>query len=489
MPCWAGIAHTWHSTLAPAGHTRGRMLHWAIFGCATGSAPAIQPPPRGIVLISMDTVRADATSLGGASAAATPTLSRLAAEGVAFSEVYSQANETLFSHASVFTSQVPSDLGSLDYDLTIPDGTPTLASELKGAGFQTGAVVAGGHVSRVFGLDDGFESYTEGPSFGSFQSTVPMALRWVDQAVLSERPFFLFVHGYDAHTPCAKPGLFSRLSTPGQTSGFAQMLDYPPFYDLIFNGRLYPEFRRESQPNDKGVQFPDRGSFDALVAFSQEPGVLSKPFSDHEVDILKGLYSSAVLYADLWVGVLVEELDRRGLLDTTDIVVMSDHGEALFDYGFMSHRHTIRSAATRVPLLVRPAGGRSPQQVSTPVSLLDVTPTLLGLAGIPAPKIMRGQSLIPCFSGACATPSLLYSEDALGEISVVEDGWRAVAAHPQGPGNDAGIALVNGEPVELSLYNIEDGERVNHAADPSVAERLATLQARLATVRTTRGGQ
>lgn len=447
------------------------------------SLPTTSPAPRGIILISMDTVRADATSLGGAADDATPTLSRLAKESVVFPEVYAQANETLFSHASAFTSRFPSDLGPVNYDLTIPDGTPTLASELKSAGFQTGAVVAGGHVARMFGLDDGFDTYAEGPAFGSFQSTVPMAVRWVDQAVAANQPFFLFVHGYDAHTPCAKPGLFSRLGSPGQVSAFAQMLNSPPFYDLIYHGRFYPGFRRQSQANQQGVQFPDGGLFDAIAAYALQPGVESYEVSPGEIEGMRALYQTAVLYGDLWVGVLVAELERRGLLETTDIVVMSDHGEALFQYGYMSHRHTIRSPSTRVSLLLRPAGGHDAQSVATPASLLDVTPTLLTMAGVTPPPMMRGRSLMPCFSGACPDKSLLYSEDALGEVSIVSDGWRVVAAHASGPAGDPVSALSRGEPVELALYKLADGEGRDHSADPAHAERLAALSAKLLSVR------
>lgn len=463
------------------------MVIWLALACSTANSPDGLPPnspaPRGMILVSMDTVRADFTSLAGAAEDATPTLSRLAKESVVFPEVYAQANETLFSHASAFTSRFPSDLGTVDYNLTIPAGTPTLASELKSAGFQTGAVVAGGHVARMFGLDDGFETYAEGPTFGSFQSTVPMAVRWVDQAVAANRPFFLFVHGYDAHTPCAKPGLFNRMGSPGQVSAYAQMLNFPPFYDLIYHGRFYPNFRRQSQPNQKGIHFPDRGLFDSLAAYARQPGVESYEVSQGEIEGMRALYQTAVLYGDLWVGVLLAELERRGLLETTDLVVMSDHGEALFQYGLMSHRHTLRSPATRVSMLVRPAGGRSRHSVATQTSLLDVAPTLLAMAGVKPPRGMRGRSLVPCFSGTCTDESVLYSEDALGEVSLVHDGWRVVVVHPNGPGRDPVAALAGGEPVNLALYKLADGEGVDHAANPAQSERILDLKARLLAAR------
>lgn len=143
-------------------------------GCGAAAEP---PPPRGFIVVSMDTLRADHLSPWGAPPGASPTLGRLAEESVVFERAYAQANETLLSHGSLFTSRIPSHVAPVDYDFTIPAGMPTLASEMSAAGYRTGAVVASGHLARVFGLDDGFADYVEGAWMGSFQETVPMAVR------------------------------------------------------------------------------------------------------------------------------------------------------------------------------------------------------------------------------------------------------------------------------------------------------------------------
>lgn len=467
------------------------MILLALSACGklpepAASAPLLNTSPvsqsseaqRGsLVLVSMDTVRADYTSVGGAPASATPALARLAAEAVVFDHTYSQSNETLFSHGSMFASQMPSHLAPVDYDSTIPDGTATLATELRAAGYATGAVVAGGHLARIYGLDDGFDTYAEGARFGSFQETVPMALKWVDQQVAAGKPFFLFVHGYDAHSPYTKPGVFARMGSPGHHSVWGENLFNPQFYDHIYQDRVYPDFRIRPKANNKGMMFPDLGFFEAFRQYTELPDTESQPLTPDEKRYLKGSYATAVYYGDLWVAVLMAELEARGLLGTTTVAVMSDHGEGLLEYGLMSHRHTLRDAATHVPLIIRPAGGVAPKIVNTPVSLLDLAPTLLEIAGAQAAPSMAGRSLVSCFTGACPAGNLPYSEDALKEASVTDGAWRLVVKGllPGDPALDQ--ALRTGVGAEFQLYESAAGEQQDIGGDPAHAARIEQMRA------------
>ena len=425
----------------------------------------------------MDTVRVDFTSVGGAPQAATPTLSELMKESVVFDRAYSVSNETLFSHGSMFTSRAPSQVAPVDYDWTIPDGRPTLASRLRDAGFETGAVVAGGHLARIFGLDDGFTSYTEAGQWGSFQESIPMALRWVDRAVTAGKPFFLFVHGYDAHAPYLKPAIFARMSTPGQSTMLGIHLLDPLFYEHVYLNTIYPEFPMLAPENVRGTKVLEIASYDRLIAYARTPGVPSATLSAAERAFIRGNYQSAVLYADLWVGVLLHELRTRGLLDTTTVAVMSDHGDGLLDHGFYNHRTTTRDTSTRVPLVIRPAGGAQSVHVSTPVSLLDLTPTLLEMAGVaPAPG-MTGKSLVPCFGGSCTDRRLPYSEGAIGEVSVTDGTHRLVITGARAEDADLNEKIRTGRGVTIELFAGDEGEMLDHAGAPEmqrVIERLRT---------------
>ena len=410
-----------------------RLLPVALLavGCATPT------PPQGIILVSIDTLRADHTTPYGATATATPTLARLAREGTLFERTYAQSNETLFSHASLFTSQVPSDLGPVNYDLTIPDGTPTLASTLQQAGWKTGGVVAGGHLARIFGLDDGFETYVEGHRWGSFQETEPVATRWLDDVAEGEDPFFLFLHSYDCHAPYTKPHVFGRLATPGYDGPMLDRVHDSITYEKIHEGAFYPDLPLWQLENSNGTRILTPEVHADLARYAAQPGSRRVTLSQDDLAFMKGMYASAALYADLWLQVLLDDLEARNMLETTTIIVVSDHGEGLLDHGYFNHRDSLHDAATQVPFIVwRPGAEQQGVRQREVTRLLDVAPTILGLAGIDAPATMQGTDLTGCLDGgACNTPGTAYSEAVLDMVSVTDGTFRltvqGAAAHTE----------------------------------------------------------
>ena len=399
-----------------------RLLPAAVLalGCATPT------PPHGIILVSIDTLRADHTSPYGASAAATPTLARLAREGTLFERTYAQSNETLFSHASLFTSQLPSHLGKVDYDLTIPDGTPTLASTLRAAGWKTGGVVAGGHLARIFGLDDGFDTYVEGHRWGSFQETEPVAARWLDEVAQGDDPFFLFLHSYDCHAPYTKPHIFGRLSTPGYDGHMLDRVHDSITYEKVWEGGFYPELPLWQLENGKGTRILTPEVHAELARYASQPGARRITLSEDDLAFMKGLYASSALYADLWLQVLLDDLAERNLLETTTLVLVSDHGEGLLDHGYFNHRDSLHDASTQVPFIVwRPGAEAKGVRQREVTRLLDVAPTILGLAGIDPPPTMQGTDLTGCLDGGkCGTPGTAYSEAVLEQVSVTDGTFR-----------------------------------------------------------------
>ena len=165
----------------------------------TADAPTTAGPPP-IVLISLDTLRPDRLGAWGSESGLTPNLDRVAAEAVVFERSYSQAGETLFSHASLFSGRYASELNRLTYTFSIPEEIPLLPQILKAYGYDTGAAVAGGQLDPAFGFDRGFDSYDVPGEWASLYHTVPRALAWLDDRGSDDPdPFLLFVHGYDAH--------------------------------------------------------------------------------------------------------------------------------------------------------------------------------------------------------------------------------------------------------------------------------------------------
>jgi arylsulfatase A-like enzyme len=387
-------------------------------GCTTPtpSAPTIARQPN-IVLISLDTLRADRlTAYGGQGR--TPNLDRLAAESVVFSHTYAQATETLFSHASLFTSRYPSELGPVDYTFQFPSDVPTLAEVLGVYGYATGAFVGGGHLSPAFGLQRGFDRYLSPVEWGSLWHTAAPALDWID-GVGETQPFFLFLHGYDAHSRYLKPTpvgyLYADASAPPPARGIVrdrhgtdQLADgvwyrrarFPDLFDLA-KGRPWDSLARET-----------------LAARTDLEGIRFGPTTARHV---RDVYDGAASYADLQFGLFMAELADRQLLDHTWIVVISDHGESLGEDGLFNHRLGLSEAVLRVPLLVRPPGGLTNGRTVEGLSaLLDVMPTLLDIAQSQHAAGTKGRSLLPAIRGEAMSPKpMVFAEAVFREIGAI----------------------------------------------------------------------
>ena len=302
---------------------------------------------KNLLLISVDTLRADHTSPYGAQAE-TPAMQRLADEGVVFEHAYSPVPLTQAAHASLFTGNYPAHHGVRDnVGYTLADRAVTLAECFRDAGYQTGAVVAASVLAKRSGLDQGFESYDDAFSAAQLGTGRPVversgeevrdrALAWLDGRDRS-RPFALFVHFYDPHAPYAAPGELGQ-------------------------------------------------------RFAADP------------------YSGEVAHADRCVAALIERLEREGLLDSTAVVFLSDHGESLGEHGEKTHGLFLYESALHVPLVIRlPGGAKSRGRQTALVSLVDVMPTLVDLFELRAPA-MDGLSLAPLLEGGELAQRDLFAE-------------------------------------------------------------------------------
>ncbi len=301
----------------------GALAAAAAAGLTLAAACAPRDPRPNVLLVTLDTTRADHLGAYGAAFARTPVFDRLAAEGTLFERAWTTVPLTTPAHASLMTSLYPEASGVRNNGLSrIPEQAKTLAEAFRDAGYRTAGFVAAFPVSRAFGFAQGFDRFDD--DLGHVGAT-PRAERPADEvnarAVpwIAERlargdgPFFAWVHYYDAHDPYAPP---------------------PPFAEA-FRGREY----------------------DGEIAF-----------------------------ADSKLGEIVELLDRRHALDRTVIAVVGDHGEGLGDHGEPTHGLLVYEPMIHVPLVVRapwkvPRGARERGLTS----LVDVGPTLLALAGVPAP--------------------------------------------------------------------------------------------------------
>lgn len=319
----------------------GLTLLWA-----SACSPAA-PQPRNVVLITLDTTRADRLSCYDASKSSTPSLDALAAEGTRFDLAISTAAVTPVSHASILTGQYNHEHGLrviyAEGGYRLGAEAATLGTVLAASGFRTFAVHSAFPVSRFFGLERGFEVFedleTELSKDDAAWDVASFQRRSDETTDLAAKldlgaPFFLWVHYWDPHDLAKLP--------PG----------------------VQPRDARRSQQN--GVQ----------------------PF-----------YAEEVTYMDSQIGRLLDTLRARGLYDDTLIVVVADHGQGLMDHGWHAHR-LLYQEQIRVPLIVRVPGARPVPAVPALVRTVDIYPTVLDYLGIALPKPVSGRSLRPLMEGA-----------------------------------------------------------------------------------------
>jgi len=388
------------------------------------------PAVRNLVLVSIDTLRADHLSLYGYTRETSPVLDAFARGAVVFTRAISASNETIASHHALFQSVLPTRA------LSRAHRAPTLTTILRKGGWRTAAFTDGGPMSAQNGFARGFDVFDAGNE--GLEHSLPKAIGWLDEVASGPEPFFLFVHAFDVHSPY-DPGhpwdtrFFREYEGPitGATS------------ETVLRGvRRLSEHEHRREPRE--VASDDRRKIGAL-------------------------YDGGIARADDLLGSLLARLDASDLRDVTAIAILSDHGEEFWDHGSVLHSHTLYQELLHVPLILRvPGWEERAGRVHPRVSLLDVTPTLLEILGQEAPAAVHGRSLVPLVHDGAETRRAFPSEGvSAGSYlqSVIQGRYKLIRRNHE-----------PGAPVEL--YDLEDdpGERVDLATTlPDIRERLAEL--------------
>ena len=322
----------------------------ALLICPSGKAQPSTP----VILISVDTLRADHLGCYQAGMRQSPHIDSLAKNGTLFSQISSPVPLTLPAHVAMFTSTYPFANRVQDNGVPLDSATVTLATILNHAGYRTAAFVGGFVLDQRFGLSRGFEVYDSpfdlhnkttrdvGDLKRPGAEVAAAAMRWLDQSANS--PFFLFLHLYDLHTP----------------------------YDL---------------PADPRLRHGETG------------------------------YQAELAYVDQVLGDFLAFLERRGLLNKSLIVFISDHGEGLSQHGESTHGYFIYQSTLHVPLIIHwPQGWKRPpnDRIDEPASLLDVAPTILDALGLPRANEMQGRSLIAGKGSGEIYAESLYARNHFG---------------------------------------------------------------------------
>lgn len=397
----------------------------------------VQPVrPPNLILITVDTLRADHLGAYGYRRATSPNLDALAKESLLYRRAFSQAPETNPSLSSLMTSHYPHETQVLRNFHQLQPGAVTLAELLKNHGWRTGAVVSNYSLRRGSGFEQGFEEYDDRmddlatPTWEGVERVAPKttaaALDWLRRH-RGDR-FFLWVHFMDPHAPYTPPSPFNTLFANEQPD---QVTHLP-----ILSGLA-------------------GGTGTGGIPFYAQLGTRT------DAHYYVSQYDGEIALFDHGLGELIREVRTLGLLERTLVILTADHGEGMGEHDYyFNHPEFVYSELIHVPLLIRlPGLSPASREVSEPVALVDVLPTILHALSLESPKVMKGQNLLN------PQPRPIWAETyfAASKTAVIVNGLKLIVSE--------------GRP---SLYDLNQDfhETRDLLADGSLADLEAAKQMR-----------
>jgi arylsulfatase A-like enzyme len=347
LDAFAGDSMQFHfatRVIPQSGVDSARVTAVPLWGAPEILAPADAAAPPNVVLVSLDTLRADHVGAFGETRGLTPHIDALAAAGTAFENAITTYPSTTYAHLSMLSGLYPRSIGPVSLSIEVPNSVHMLAQHLGRAGWVTGAVTEDILLAAATGFPRGFSTYHEnvdpepvGGESRKVEKTIGTAVAWLERHAADR--VFLFVHTYVVHWPYSAPTEFQVPTVAG--------------------------------------------------------GDGDRPMAN-----LRAAYAAEVRYADTQIARLVDTLERLGIASRTILIVTSDHGEEFGEHGKWSHSHTVYDELLRVPLVLW-APGRVPagKRIRTPTSLTDVLPTVLDLVGLPPVDGIDGESQGPRIRG------------------------------------------------------------------------------------------
>ena len=398
-------------------------LLWGLIG-VTAPAGCSKSPPPNVLLISIDTLRADHLGCYGYPRATSPAIDRLAAAGVVFEDAWSTTSWTLPAHLSLLTGLPVSVHTGCSEQSSQPAAHPEhslrgnmVCEAFDEAGFQTAGFYSAQWLGPEFGFGRGFGTWQFAPTslrsdpelFARFKDMkargdregmraivkqhpelfrgerawadrgVDLALDWLD-ARDQQRPFFLFLHLFDVHDPYLPPPPFDRRFDPDYT-----------------------------------------GPIDGRELWGDGSRVRAD-MSPRDLEHVIALYDGEIAAVDVQIGRLIDSLEQRGLSENTLVILTSDHGEEFFEHGLKLHRVTLYRESAQVPLILRwPRGIEPGKRIAAPVSLIDVVPTLRAAADLGPRRELPGVDLLAVARGAPLDPR----REVLSELQrIYDDGTK-----------------------------------------------------------------
>ncbi len=427
--------------IAPCRLARRLVPILGLVALAGGCSDAAPARPH-VLLVVVDTLRADHLGAYGHPRGLSPHVDALAAESVVFQRAYAPASYTLPSVVGLLTGRFPQSLG-VHANLSIFQGAvPTLAVLLRSNGWRTAAVVSNPVLEKRVGLQVGFDHYDDVRANRDGRATTDAALQWIDEHVATHgnAPFFLWLHYQDPHGPYAPPPGYRERWLAGE--------------------RARPDGARELPRDPTHV---------GLGAIPRNVWVEGHP----EVSFYRAGYAGEVQFVDEQLGRVLDHLGTLSLIDDTVVVFAADHGEAMGegDYWF-AHGERLTDPIVRVPLMIR-VPGRQAEVRADVASLVDVLPTLASLLDLASPFEVAGRDLLaPEAAGRGSAVWLTTGRHAtVAREGLVTQGYKYVVS-----GSD--------DDREEQVYRIGRSYADEQPADP---HRLEDLRRALEALRTREG--
>ncbi len=363
-----------------------------------------------VIVIGVDTLRADHVGAAGYARDTTPAIDALAKKGYFFTNAIAASSWTVPSFMAAFTGRHPGETGVVnkftvftkdEQKLTnlaeLSPETKTMTEAFKAAGYATGGFTGDAGVSGKFGYAQGFDIYTDETTFGGLENSQKHALAWLDS--LEDQKFFMFFHGYDLH---------------GQ---FALPADY------------------ESRYAPEGYAGPYRGTAKEEEKLREDQLAGPLAHTPEDAAFWTAWYDGKIRDADERLQGFLDALSARGLLENTVIVLVSDHGEEFFEHGGFDHGLTLYDELIHVPLIVVVPGTVGGKTIPAQVSTIDLAPTLFDIVGLEdaamKEQLASRRSLVPYLMNPALKGYDVYSETDYRDFTHkrslrTADGWKFI---------------------------------------------------------------
>jgi arylsulfatase A-like enzyme len=350
------------------------------------------PGGPNVVLIGIDTLRADHLSCSGYERNTTPNIDVVASEASVFKRAFATTSWTLPSFHSIMTSLYQASHGVITHKHRLDRSHVTLAEILKNQGYRTAGFVSGPFLKAIYGFDQGFDVYEESVSSASVieaneditsPALTDLVLPWLQENAGNR--FFLFIHYWDPHADYIPPAPYDKI--------------FDPYYEGTMDGT--------------NIKWTDK---------------VSTLTSKRDVEHIVALYDGEITWTDDHVGQVMNTLRESGLDENTVVVIVSDHGEEFLDHGGKVHGMTIYNEVIHVPLIFRIPGVSEARKFESVVSTVDVMPTILDILDIGLPRSIDGESLMAIINGERdkKRTNEVYSELLHNLTTVVRGRWKLI---------------------------------------------------------------